>query len=389
MQNLTRWLNRLDRAIAKKEFKFAESFRQILIPGPNQVETEGLLRIEPASHIYIPGSTYQHLHVMGWLDAGGNSFELPDDIGAALTLVTDRRVEVIPAQPLTMEGEPNRKVFLSMSDLPDRRLMGPLDEGFDLDGEFRDLLGGIRSLDDRKSEVINAAMRLHYGACLLFATDLAAAYTLIVAGIETLAGEFHDFSPSWEVWDQARSWEKFIKAQALSDRQAEALRSKLLEKNAHMRLGERFSEYATRGITDAFFEQELSVWVPDIDWARGSVTGGSWHPGPRIGDVNSNVDELKKALKKSYAARSGFVHSGERAVDSINQAVGAYAGYKASAPVPFAILRSLLRHLIFREIDSRCTSRETPPIEDRKAQNVATLLQEAAPFLSNTKKKSR
>ncbi|MFE8912758.1 hypothetical protein [Streptomyces globisporus] len=383
MQNLSRWLNRLDSAIAKKEFKFGETFRQVLIPGPNRVESEGLLRIEPASQIYIPGSTYQHLHVVGWLDAGGNPFELTDDIGAALTLVTDRRIEVVPAQPLTMEGEQGRKVFLSMSDLPDRRLMGPLDDGLDLDGNFRALLGGLRSLESREADVLNAAIRLHYGACLLFATDIAAAYTLVVAGIETLAGEFHNFSPGWGIWDQAGSWDKFIKAQALTDKQAEALRSKLLEKNAHMRLGERFADYAISGTTEAFFEQELSAWVPNIDWARGSITGGTWNPGPRIGEVNSNVDDLKKALKKSYAARSGFVHSGERSVDSINQAVGAYAGYKSSAPVPFAILRSLLRHLILREIDSRCTSRETPPIEDRKAHNVATLLREAAPLLSD------
>lgn len=388
MQNLSRWLNRLDSSIARKERRFTETFRQILIPGPSRVESEGLLRIEPASGIYIPGSTYQHLHVVGWLDVGGDHLELTDDIGAALTLVTDRRIEVVPAQPLTMEGEPNRKVFVSMSDLADRRLMGPLDENLDLDSEFRDLLGGIRSLEIREANVINAAVRLHYGACLLFATDLAAAYTLVVAGIETLAGEFHDFDPSWGVWDQAGSWDKFIKTQALTDKQAEALRSKLLEKNAHMRLGERFAEYATRGVTDAFFEQELSTWVPNIDWAMGSITGGSWNAGPRIGEANSNINDLKKALKKSYAVRSGFVHSGERTVDSINQAVGAYDGYKSSAPVPFAILRSLLRHLILREVGSRCTSRETPPIEDRKAQNLATLLQEAAPFLSGTKKKT-
>lgn len=385
MQNLTEWMNRLDSAIAKKDIKFSESYRQVLIPGPNSVELEGLLRIEPTHKLHIPGSTYQYAHALAWLDVGGNAFALTDDLGAALTLATDRRIEVIPAEPLSMEGDAARKIFLGTSEIADRRLMGPLEEGFDLDVEFRNLLGGIRSLKDREAVVINSAMRLHYGACLLFSTDMAAAYTLIVAGIETLAGEFHSFDPSWEVWDQAPSWDKFIRVHGLTGDQAVALRSKLLEKNTYMRLGERFADYAIAELSDEFFDLRLSTWVPSIDWAQGIISGGSWHPGPRIGDLNSNINELKKALKKSYAARSGFVHAGNRGVDSIGHAVGAYVGYKASAPVPFAILRSLLRYLILAEIEKRCTSRDTPPVEDRKAQNFQSLLEAAAPFLNGGK----
>lgn len=91
---------------------------------------------------------------------------------------------------------------------------------------------------------------------------------------------------------------------------------------------------------------------------------------PAIGKNGSKVKtgisgwktrELSKALKQSYAARSGYVHSGNP-IDFVTSLLWAGNKVEPDAPLPFAILRSILVELIDAKLDSLASPYELPDV---------------------------
>jgi hypothetical protein len=71
---------------------------------------------------------------------------------------------------------------------------------------------------------------------------------------------------------------------------------------------------------------------------------------------------LKKALKKSYEARSGFVHSGNPVAFLASLL---FSGNKVQpdAPLPFAILRSILVELIETKLEETALPSNLPDVK--------------------------
>ncbi|MER7635992.1 MULTISPECIES: hypothetical protein [Streptomyces rochei group] len=361
-------MQRLDQLVDRGKGTLSYVHHRILLPGSTPLRAEGLFRFEPVGPVDQLGSTPGFLASVGWIEDGDHQATTPSfggmsrELAAVLTLITGRRIEAFHEQPISMEGRPNRITYLPVEALPDRSLIGPIKPTLSIDDEIREFLGKARSLQRNEYVAISAAVDLHYGACLLFGRDLTAAYTLLVAGLETLAQCFYDAPTSWEEWDQAPRWEKFIRVNNLNDSQARALRYKLLD-GAHIRLKAKFVDYASTRVEERFFDETWRDYVPTISMPEGKVTGGQWGEAKKIRDFLPDTrDALRASLKKTYDARSGFVHQEKKATTLTQEAIGLIGRTSPSKPLPFALLRAVLGHLIRLEVRDKATSSDTPDV---------------------------
>ncbi|MFF0016109.1 hypothetical protein [Streptomyces sp. NPDC005374] len=368
MQNLYSWMQRLDQLVERGTGTISYVHHRILLPGSTPLKAEGLFRFEPVGPVNQLGSTPGFLASVGWIEDGDHQVTTPSfgdisrELAAVLTLITGRRIEAFNEQPISMQDRPNRITYLPVGDLPDRSLIGPIEPSLAVDDEIRDFLGKARSLQQTEYAAISSAVDLHYGACLLFGRDLTAAYTLLVAGVETLSQCFYDASTSWDDWDQAPRWEKFIRVHGLNESQAKSLKYKLLD-GAHIRLKAKFTDYASTRVEEKFFDETWTDYVPSISMPDGIATGGQWAEAKKIRYFLPDTREtLRASLRKTYDARSGFVHQGKKATTLTQEAVGLIGRTSPSKPLPFALLRAVLAHLIRLEVRDRATSSHTPAV---------------------------
>ncbi|WP_194927235.1 hypothetical protein [Catenulispora pinisilvae] len=365
MSSLTRWILDLKAAVENGDRPYFP-VRRLLVPGLEPLHGDGFMRFQRIGPVYRPGMPPESMSVVQWCAAGQPGDHLKDSelgasIGTVLSLLLDRRIEVLEEVPLSMEGA-QQTTFVGFNNVFDRRLSSPF-EAAGLDARIRDLLSQLVSLAEDDQATLTAAMDLHYGATLLFEKDLAAAYTLIVAGLEVMSRQYGEPPTNWEAWEQARSWDKFARAQGLSDVQAEALRAKLM-KSQYLRLKETFVNYVAESLEDGFWEQEWREWIYDVRMPEGVYgEGGSWAVEKHIRDfVTQDRGELCGGLRKTYDARSGFVHSGSRAISTANEIYGLVRHASADRPLPYSVLRSMLAELIKQEVRDRATGFELPEI---------------------------
>jgi len=139
-------------------------------------------------------------------------------------------------------------------------------------------------LERARYRVVMRAIQRYVVGLHRIGDDLALAYTLLVASIESLAQGFDQFEPSWRDFDDVKR--KRID-HALADADAatrRAVQSATLE-NEHVALGRRYREFALAYLPPSFYREE----------AEG-------REGPaRAGD-------LPLALNRAYAFRSKLVH---------------------------------------------------------------------------------
>jgi hypothetical protein len=92
---------------------------------------------------------------------------------------------------------------------------------------------------------------------------------------------------------------------------------------------------------------------------------GQWEAGqPRAREFAGDRRELKRALKRSYQARSRFIHAGERSVPFSDDLMSRIAGH-GDDRLTFAALRGALRQLILIELEERASNDQLPPVEWR------------------------
>jgi hypothetical protein len=313
-----------------------------------------------------PGQPIESLELMSFFIA------LPSDpmtvgriaraLGAQLSYLLDRRMDVLAEVSIHME-ESDRLTFIPMSGLPDRALLAPIDAEYsEVDQLLRDHLSVLCGLDEADYNVLNSALDMHHGACLLLDRDIASAYTLVVAGIEALSRRFGEPPTDWSDWDLSDVWDRFSVSEGLDTRQADALRAALMN-DRQLRLNETFSTYASERLPASFWEGRWRDWVPDVTMPEGTLTGGHWEHETSVADlVPPDRQELKRALRRSYQARSGFVHTGDRAVN-LSSEFFARAAHHAIGHLTFPALRLVLRALIAEELKARVEQRrEVPPL---------------------------
>jgi hypothetical protein len=132
--------------------------------------------------------------------------------------------------------------------------------------------------------------------------------------------------------------------------QREALIRRLL-KDKQLRLAETFSTYASTHIRPSFWDIDLDGWIYGINLSEGTHAVPHKASSRKISECIDNAPMLfKKALKKSYEARSGFVHSGNP-VAFLASLLFSGNIVQPNAPLPFAILRSILVELIEAKLE--------------------------------------
>jgi hypothetical protein len=217
------------------------------------------------------------------------------------------------------------------------------------------------TLSDEHLDALSAAVRLHQAACLLYVSDLNAAYALVVAGLERLSRTFGTVPTDWADWPDFKSWDDLFVDSMFTAEQAEAVRSKLLE-NAHLRLQRTFVNYILERVPLRFWKTKQPGYTYNINYATSRTEGGAWDLSePLIRDKHVTRESLLKALKGSYQTRSNYVHAGIGKVNILSEMQNSYGQGKLER-IPFAALRAALRYLILKEVKEHKGEGDMPDI---------------------------
>jgi hypothetical protein len=352
MSTLREWLHKTKEESSSDTPNLSANFGRIIAPGFEPLNLEGFIRVEPKGKVDRAGNSPEVISITQWLDSAPNTIsDLPTLISASLTLITNRRIEILPEIANSIEGT-DRFLFLPYNSIPDKTLISPLKSMVD-NKELKEVFRQIASLSDEDDRVITQALSLHYAACVLFDKDLAAAYALVVTGLEALSSTYGDIKIDWSDWDMAETWDKFFIKQGLSSDQTVALRAKLI-KDKKMRLGDTFARYVCNELPATFWSNANMTYTYSADAMSGTWLSGEWSAAPKYSDlISTDRNLVYKSLKKSYAARSKYVHEGKREITPQSQITGLTSMLDENSPVPFALLRGMLSMILKQELKDR------------------------------------
>lgn len=365
------WLERLG-AISDGE-ELTEATYRVTAPSPIDFDDSIVRMVDAGQAVHPFGSLPAHLSVLCVPRAkDATHFETlgtATALGAMLTLALDRRVHVASAEvPLAMEGVTDQRTFLPLPEVADRSLTCPVD--IDAKQALEALLMRFRGLPEPDQAVIGGAMELHYAGVVLQTTDLNAAYALVVAGIERLSREYAAGDLQWDHWEDAQRLDACFEELSLSAEQRDRLRTELL-RDRQLRLRQTFAGYVRSRITDAFWRIEIPQCTPMLrmnpDGSSSFHGVGSPEQAIPIDQLVPREDEsLRRRLLASYDARSSYVHSGLRQIDLLSSMRSQIPhDPKATAPLPYAALRCILRVLIVSELTERSEPAALPDIKLR------------------------
>ncbi|MGC5225447.1 hypothetical protein ACPW96_23020 [Micromonospora sp. DT81.3] len=319
-----------------------------------------ILRIDavPAAAAQALGTYPTPISVLHWMDAGDSTGPieaqaLASELGALLTFVSNRRVQVA-ADEVTLGMAGSDIVTFMPASINDTEVIGPIE--VDVKSELERVSGLLRGLPGESAVAVGAAIELHYAATLLHASDVNTAYTLVVAGIETLAAHFNSQVPIWADFSARERFDSVFDALGLDDAQAGRLRDEILE-GQHLRLQHRFISFVVDGLPASFWDTEVHHYTPQLERRPDGeelFNGyGLASSTPMANWVPKDIQILKKRLAATYAARSQFVHAGVKSHDmgtALAAAAGTSSGQDRKLALPFAGLRRVLRELIFAEL---------------------------------------
>lgn len=364
MRELRHWLTRLETLRADDA---AQYDIPLIAPGTTlPPDSEGFIGISPRSLFSgrIGDSHPKYVALIRFLDSREGQKNvlrlraLATELGAALTFVTGRRMEIPHTISAKQEGAPE-VAFMAYDGIFDSRLQGPFESSLTV--PLTAFLSKLGSLSDEHIATLGAALNLHYAATLLFDRDLSAAYVLLVSGIEMLSRAYGLPPERWEEWDQSQNWDAWMVETGIAGAQREALIRRLL-KDKQLRLAETFSTYASTHLRPSFWDIDLDGWVYGITLPEGAHAAPNKASSRKIREcLDSDAAFLKKALKKSYEVRSGVVHSGNP-VDFINSLLFSGNKVRPDAPLPFAILRSILVELIEAKLEEVASPSALPDV---------------------------
>jgi hypothetical protein len=293
--------------------KVSSVFRRVMFPGQSPVLTDGMVWLDHIGGVERSGLPPETMSSMHWLLLGEESSDAEkslqaQDWGAVLSLVLNRRVEVLDEISMGFKGDRN-VVCVPISDRVDSQLMAPVDKT-SISDDLRRFMGKAYGLDDESLNAVSAALRLHHAACLLYVSDLNAAYALVVAGIERLSRTFGEAPTEWAEWPEFDRWDRLIAKIDLNPEQASAVRAELLA-DKHLRLQRTFVSYVLDKVPIRFWKEKVAGFTYSVNMATGTYNGGHWEdPTPLIPADVATRDNLLKALRGSYQTRSDYVHGG-------------------------------------------------------------------------------
>jgi hypothetical protein len=236
---------------------------------------------------------------------------------------------------------------LPLGHVPDRAITGPVPG--DHQARLIAVLEAVSGLPADDLPTIGTAASMFHGALMLYATDIRAAYTLLVSGLEILSRKYGDPPKEWTGLEGNARWDALFTDQGFTDTQAFAVRDHLL-RDKQLRLKATFRSYVSERLPASFWEQEWSEWnyplnLPMAKWGE-----------PQEGKKCKVRDflcadraRLADALGKSYDLRSSFVHSGKW-FGPLELTLRLDQQLDTQRPLPFAVMRGILGELLRTEL---------------------------------------
>jgi hypothetical protein len=365
MKSLTSWLHRLTLITGESGPKL-EYFR-VFVSGKEALDIDDcLFTIDPQHSVstdpfYGSPKAWSVLRLPEIQEVEmniKNRHRFAVDLACVLSLALERRV-VIPMD-LPVRSSAQTIEFLSLAEIADQSIEAPIP--MDAKNRVIDYLTAIAGLSSDDQDIIGDASTAYYGALLLFDREPRAAYTLLIAGIESLSRKYGLPPTDWHEWELSKEWDEAFSAQSLSSQQAEAFRIRLLA-DKHLRLSMTFRNYASSRVLDSFWDKPLNQWIPGVNASTGERLSRRPITARKVSDfISKDRAVLKKLLGKSYNLRSSVVHESSW-IDlmKLGQPVP-NADYHSSA-ISFPILRILLAELIRIEISERSSSVELPDFQ--------------------------
>ncbi len=190
------------------------------------------------------------------------------------------------------------------------------------DADIAHLVQIVANLIGLKRESYLAAMRAirtYVNGLHRLADDLALAYTLMVASIESLAHDFDGHRAKWEDYEDKKR-KTIDNALACSDEETVArVRNAVLE-NEHVALSRRFRDFAIDHITPSFFREGADAKDHPIRHA-----------------------DLLGALKEAYNTRSKYIHSLREPPPTLSLGIGDYSETRSIDRVTILTFQGLAR----------------------------------------------
>lgn len=372
MKALAGWLKRLTNAKSGDDFERL-TFR-IFVPGHTIMNYDGWLltteqprRVPPGFHGGLP----ETMAVLAYADTKNYSqnlihhYRLVTDIAAAMSVALERRIDIPNEFASRVEGL-DTVTFMPLGGMVDRTITGPLpgDPLSPVAAIFQQIVG----LPDDDSSTIGAAGSLFHGALLLHDRDIRSAYTLLIAGIEVLSREYGQSPTEWMAWERSDEWDAFATKYGLSVDQSEALRRQLMN-DRQLRLKATFKSYVSSRLRQSFWDQPWVEWMYPLQ-----VPQGTWDAPEKLFEgqvrdfLTADRSALSKALGFSYDLRSRYVHRGAW-FDPLDLAMIRGSLVDVNRPLPFAVLRAILRELILTEIAERSRKGVLPTFSLRRNWN--------------------
>lgn len=287
---------------------------------------------------------------------------LSTDLAAALSVALERTID-IPLEMSNRVAGHDTVTFVPLGGMVDRVISGPIPP--DYKDAVAKILKGVSGLLPEDIVVVGAATSLFHGALLLHERDVRAAYTLLVAGIETLSRRYGAPPTSWEAWDGHAEWDQLVAKLSLSPEHGMELREQLMQ-DRQLRLKSTFRAYASGRLRESFWDKPWTEWMYAIEMPQ-----GRWRPAEKIhegkiGDfLPRDRSSLSKTLGHSYDLRSTYVHAGSW-FGPLELSINAAAALDVSKPLPFAALRAILRELICTELEERSVPANLPDTKLRR-----------------------
>ena len=365
MESLARWLEGLATA---KPSTVRRHIVRMFVPGHAVMDLDGWLmtteqpRAVPAG---FRGGYPESMVLLAYLDDATfaqnaiHHHRLAADIAAAMSVALERRIDIPFEIAARIEGA-DSLTFLPFGAITDRVITGPLPS--DSVSQVAEVFRKVGGLAKGDLATLGAATSLFHGALLLHERDVRSAYTLLVAGIEALSREYGQPPTDWHEWEVSSKWDAFAAEHQLSEVQAGALRDRLME-DRQLRLKATFRSYASSRLRSIFWEQPWVEWMYSFD-----IPGGRWLE-PEIlyeGRLNDFLPTdraaLREALGHSYDLRSSYLHEGVW-FGPLELTLEPAVTVGMDRPLPFAVLRAILRELILVELAERTQGGSLPDVQ--------------------------
>lgn len=372
MRELVSWLRELREEIQNSTSQdpalLDNTYKRVAYPRIEPLHGPGFLRFQGLEHYHRPGHGPESLSLIQTVQAKreqdpgiGEEDALNRQIGAVLALSLDRSVEVPSERPYPLSGS-TRTAFIPLNAAHDRILHAPISDVDDVNLKFEEVAGKFCSIEDSGDLVaLGAATEMHYGACSIYKTSMPSAYVLAVGALETLSARFGDPHSEWSHWEQSTRWDEVIDDLALNSAQAESIRAELM-RDRQVRLGQRFAAYVMQGFESRDWLSNWKEWTWGYDGSTGDPNGGEWTAVDMNPQIPSDEGRLWRAIKKTYEARSKFVHSGSDDLAIHRDMQRQVQNNEGAQALPFTVIRALLARSILRELDELSSPEALPRV---------------------------